>query len=131
MGKLTGKFVGSYVSENGNTVFRYEVSGTPEMLDAFRQAQGEYYREDQKTGKALYFTTRFSGDNVDLGIAEKSGKVYVDMSEFKKAESLVAQFGGNFAQELAKAKVAELMGNKSASATAQVPAADPSMLGKP
>ena len=39
------------------------------------------------------------------------GKIVPDMSAFEQAASLAKQFGGNFGNELAKATVAQLLGN--------------------
>ena len=96
-----------YTSKNGNTTFVYAVSGNDESLKAFKDAQGDYYREED--GVSLWFTTRFVGERCPLVITAK-GRVIADMSEYKKAESLVKQFGGNFGQELAKQAVAKLGG---------------------
>ena len=39
-----------------------------------------------------------------------NGNVVADMSDFRKAESLASQYGGNLGQELAKASAASLLG---------------------
>lgn len=100
----------SYRSKNGNTTFVYNVDGTPKQIEEFKTAQGDFYREDDKTGKPLWFTTRCIGNSGKLVITSK-GKVVPDMSAFEQASSLAKQFGGNFGNELAKASVAKLLGN--------------------
>lgn len=107
-------FVRSYRSQNGNVTFVYNVAGSDADLSAYKKAQGKFYREDE-SGTPLWFTTRFIGDHGKL-IITASGKIVPDMSEFDKQASLVEQFGGNFGAELAKASVANLLGNKKASA---------------
>jgi hypothetical protein len=106
---LQVKSVRDYVSKNGNATFVYEVSGEKGELAAFKKAQGTYYREDDKTGAPLWFTTRFIGDSGKLVITS-NGNVVADMSDFRKAESLASQYGGNLGQELAKASAASLLG---------------------
>lgn len=109
----------SYRSKNGNVTFVYTVKGSQTQLDEFKDAQGEYYREDDETGKPLFFTTRCIGDTGKLLITT-NGKVVPDMSEFDKQASLVEQFGGNFGEALAQHAVAQLLGTKVAPAPAPV-----------
>ena len=104
------KLARSYRSKNGNTTFVYNVDGTPKQVEEFKTAQGDFYREDDKTGKPLWFTTRCIGNSGKLVITSK-GKVVPDMSAFEQAASLAKQFSGNFGNELAKASVAKLLGN--------------------
>lgn len=102
------KLIRSYKSKNGNTVFVYSVTGTPAQIEAYKTAQGDNFREDDK-GAALWFTTRCVGNAGTLIITEK-GKVVPDMSAFEQAASLAKQYGGNFGQELAKMAAAQLVG---------------------
>lgn len=111
----------SYKSKNGNTVFVYAVSGKPEQLAKFKEASGEYFREDEK-GVALWFTTRCVGQTGTL-IITTNGKIVPDMSAFDQAASMAAQYGGNFGQELAKAAAAQLLGGNAPQATVATPAA--------
>jgi len=115
-----------YTSPKGNTVFVYAVSGTEQELADFKKAQGDFYREED--GTPLWFTTRFVGNTAPLVITSK-GKVIADLSEYKKAESLVKQFGGNFGQELAKQMISGLTGNNSNVAQSAPVDADPEGLG--
>ena len=124
---MKGKFLRSYVSKAGNDVFVYAVSGTPEQIAAFKTAQGDNIREAED-GTPLYFTTRYSGENISLGINQKGG-VFVDNSEFKKANSLVKQYGGNLGQEMAKAAAAKLIGGGGSTVTEAQPASSPANLG--
>lgn len=107
----------SYRSKNGNVTFVYVVTGSESQLAEYADAQGEHYREDDTTGKALWFTTRCIGDDGTL-IITTNGNVVPDMSEFDKQASLVEQFGGNFGEALANAAVANLLGTKAAPASA-------------
>jgi len=114
----------SYTSKNGNKVFVYTVTGTPEELAKFKAAQGENYRETE-AGVALWFTTRSVGNSGKL-IITTNGKVVPDMSAFDQAASLAKQYGGNLGEELAKAAAAQLLGgvHNSAPAVVNAPSAE-------
>jgi len=101
----------SYKSSKGNTVFVYAVSAKPEEVEQYKTASADYYREAED-GTPLWFTTRCIGQRGTLVITSK-GKIVPDMSAFEQAASLAKQFGGNFGNELAKATVAQLLGNGS------------------
>lgn len=115
------KLIRSYRSKNGNPTFVYSVSGNANDLAAFKEAQGEFYREDETTGSPLWFTTRCVGDNGKL-IITTNGKVVPDMSAYDQAASIAAQYGGNFGQELAKQAAMSILGNKGTSAPVETPA---------
>lgn len=100
--------VGSYRNKKGNLVFRYAVKGSEAQLEAYKQAQGEFYRETDD-GQALWFSSRNVGKRAEL-ILTSNGKIIADMSEFDAAASLAAQYGGNLGQELAKHAASVLMG---------------------
>mgnify|MGYP003658291339 CR=1 FL=1 len=112
---LKVKLVRDYVSQNGNATFVYEVTGDKESLASYKKIQGKYYREDKDTNAVLWFTTRCIGDDGELIITSK-GNVVPNMSEFRKAQSLTEQAGGNFGDALAKASVERLLGGKKPSA---------------
>lgn len=112
----------SYTSKKGNATFVYGVSGDEASMEAYQEAQGEFFREDSDTGKALWFTTRFVGKTGSL-IITTNGNVVPDMSKFDQAASLSAQYGGNLGTELAKAAAADLLGITSAPEAAAAPVA--------
>jgi len=99
----------SYRSKAGNTTFVYGVTGSKSELESFKNAQGEYYREDETTGEALWFTTRCVGNTGKLLITT-NGNIVPDMSAFDQAASIAAQYGGNFGQELAKQAAQNILG---------------------
>ena len=103
----------SYKSKNGNTVFVYAVSANAKDLEKFKEASGDFYREDTENGTPLWFTTRCIGNTGKLVITTK-GKVVPDMSAFEQAASLAKQYGGNFGQELARMAASALSGNQPA-----------------
>jgi hypothetical protein len=109
MQNLTAKFSRNYRSKKGNVVFIYEVSGNEKSIAAYEEAMGDNIRHDEVSGKALFFTTRYSGDNAKLLITS-NGRVVIDTSDFDKAASLAAQFGGNLGESLANAAAATLLG---------------------
>lgn len=114
------KLLRSYRSKNGNATFVYTVDGSTADMEAFKTAQGEYYREDDKSGKALWFTTRCIGPSGKL-IITTNGNIVPDMSAFDQAASLAAQYGGNFGEQLAKQAAQAILG-VSAPATESAPA---------
>ena len=107
----------SYRSKNGNATFVYGVKGNDADLQAFKAAQGDYYREDED-GTALWFTTRCIGQTGSL-IITTNGNVVPDMSAFDQAASLASQYGGNFGAELAKSAAAALLGTQASAPDAE------------
>lgn len=105
---LTITFLGDYISKAGNVTFRYSVDGKPEALAVFADVQGDYLREDESTGKYLWFTSRYCGDSATLIVNSDTGKIYPDMSEFRKQASLAKQFGGNLGDQIAQTAVSKL-----------------------
>jgi len=103
------KLLRSYRSKNGNPTFVYTVHGTADELDVYKDAQGDYYREDTISGEPLWFTTRCVG-TVGKLIITTNGNIVPDMSAFDQASSIAAQYGGNFGQELAKMSAASILG---------------------
>jgi len=99
--------------KNGKPVFVYEVTGTKEQLEAYREAQGEFSVIDDKTGKDLYFTTRGFGKKGKLMITSK-GNVAVDLSELHMLNSMAEQFGGVLGQEIVRAGLQDLNGGGTA-----------------
>ena len=104
------KLIRSYRSKNGNPTFVYSVNANATDLAAFKNAQGEYYREDEN-GSPLWFTTRCVGQSGKL-IITTNGNVVPDMSAFDQAASIAAQYGGNFGQELAKQAAQSIFGGR-------------------
>lgn len=91
---MKANFKRSYIKqETGNPVFVHEVTGTTEELAAFAKAQGEFLVKDEATGAILWFSPRYYGKSVKLGISTKSGKVYADTSSIQAANSLINQLG--------------------------------------
>jgi hypothetical protein len=114
------------LNKNGQptTVFVYSVNGTDEQLAAYKEAQGENYRESDD-GEPLWFSTRCVGDSGSL-ITTSKGTFAPDMSAFDKAASLATQYGGNLGQELARNAAASLLSSSNAPAASAVAAPAPS-----
>jgi len=100
----------SYRSKNGNPTFVYGVSGNASDLAAYKDAQGEFYREDETSGTPLWFTTRCVGQTGKL-IITTNDNIVPDMSAFDQAASIAEQYGGNFGQELAKQAAQDILGS--------------------
>lgn len=105
---LKAKLVGSYRKPvTGTKVFRFNVFGTEAELQQFESAQADNYRVDETTGKPMWFSSRYVGDNVDL-IITSNNQVVADDTEMTKLQSLVEQFGVDTARLiLAQQKSAE------------------------
>jgi len=106
--KMKINLIRSYRSKNGNATFVYGVKGNATDMEAFKEAQGDFYREDADA-TALWFTTRCVGQAGKL-IITTNGNVVPDMSAFDQASSLAAQYGGNFGAELAKSAAQAILG---------------------
>lgn len=102
------KFERSYRSKNGNTTFVYKVNANATDLASFKEAQGQYYREDTD-GAPLWFTTRCIGQTGTL-IITSNGNIVPDMSAFDQASSIAEQYGGNFGQALAQQAAQSILG---------------------
>ena len=113
----------SYKSKNGNRTFVYTVSGKPSDIEAYREAQGEFYREDDKTNNPLWFTTKCIGKTGTLIITD-NGNIVPDMSEYDEAASLAEQYGGNLGEMLAREAAQRLLGGRRSSSTSSSPAKD-------
>lgn len=100
---LKGKYVRFYVSKKGNDTFVYELSGTPEAIAAYKEAQGENLRhtDDDPSKPCLFFTTRVGATPVVEIVASRSGNYFIDNSKMKMAANLAAQNGGNLGQAIA------------------------------
>lgn len=98
----------SYRSKNGNTTFVYKVNANATDLASFKEAQGQYYREDTD-GAPLWFTTRCIGQTGTL-IITSNGNIVPDMSAFDQAASIAEQYGGNFGQALAQQAAQSILG---------------------
>lgn len=111
-------------SKTNVPVFVYSVEGTDAELVKLREVQGANHRTDKETGKDLWFTTRYAGDEAKL-IITQNNKVIADMSEFKKLDSLSKQFGGNLGEQIARQAAAMLFkGNSSEAQPKSVPTPD-------
>lgn len=108
---MKATFTRTYVKkETGNNVFVHSVTFANEAEhEIFKTAQGtKNYRVDPKTGDVLWFSPRYHGETFDL-IITSNNKVVADNASFAKAQSLAAQYGGNFGQELARASAQSLV----------------------
>ena len=120
---MRGKYTGTYISKNGNRVFKYDVTGSPEDIQAFEGTQQKVVINEE-TGNPIFFSTRFAGDDVELGVSEKQN-VYINTEELDKAASLVSQFDGAMADKLADRLLDGLLG-KAPAASVETPATEQS-----
>jgi hypothetical protein len=113
--KLKATYKRQYKKSKDNvakTVFVYGVTGTAEDLASYKTIQADNYRDD-KDGTPLWFNTSFVGDSATLGLSS-NGKIFADMAEFDKAQSMCSQYEGTaFGDALAKEMIAKLLGTPS------------------
>jgi hypothetical protein len=98
----------SYHKPNRNTTFVYRVIGNPSDLEAFKNIKGKHYCEDSD-GTPLWFTTCFVGREGKLIITD-DGEILPDMGLYDQAASIVAQYGGDLGQELARLAADKFLG---------------------
>ena len=107
---LKGKFVGQYrSSKTGNLVFKYDVIGK-EVAD-YEASKGSNVRHNDDTGNPLFFTTRYSGDNINFIKTNPEvgeGEWIVDTSEMDKLTSL-AESNPMLKEEIAKHMLAQIL----------------------
>ena len=87
---LKGKFEGQYRNANGTLVFKYGISGKADNIEAYEASKGDYLRHSDASGNALFFTTRYTGDNIKLTVTSE-GEWIVDTSDIDKMTSLAEQ----------------------------------------
>lgn len=122
---LKGKFVRNYrkartneqkaAGQPGTVVFVYEVSGSKELLEQYELIQDKNFVADDKTGTPLFFSTRYTGEVIDILITPND-RIVVDTSEFEKLASLANQASGPLAAALASRAADLIMGNVSRTA---------------
>lgn len=59
-------------SVKGGVLHVYAVSGPKTAIEQFEAIQGENFRTDEKTGKPVWFTKKFSGKFIQLEVRENS-----------------------------------------------------------
>lgn len=95
---LSAKLVGNYRKKvTGTLVFRFQVNGTAEEIQQYKDCMGDNLVLDETTGKPLYFTTRYISDNIKLLITSEN-KVVTDDTDIAKLQSLVQQYGADVAR---------------------------------
>tara|TARA_Y100000385_G_C12617510_1_gene435586 strand:- start:20 stop:418 length:399 start_codon:yes stop_codon:yes gene_type:complete len=87
---LKGKFEGQYRNANGTLVFKYGISGKSDSVEAYEGSKGDYLRHSDQSGSPLFFTTRYTGDNIKLTVTSE-GEWIVDTSDIDKMTSLAEQ----------------------------------------
>lgn len=111
---MKAKLLGQYrSSKTGNLVYRYELNGTQAEISAYQAIQGENFKLDDKSGKPLFFSTRYHGAVCTINFNRENTKVFVDTTEIDALQNLAAQYAGtptgdHLAAEIAKKMVADV-----------------------
>jgi hypothetical protein len=87
---LDGTFRSKTEKTKGQIRYRYSVKGTEENLEAYREAQGEYYAETED-GVPLFFTSQFLGKRSKIQITDK-GQIVSGSTELDMLNSLAMQY---------------------------------------
>lgn len=129
---MKGKFAKTYKKAGKDGIVRprfvYLLSGSPEDLAKYKESlesKGINYHEDEETGKPLFFSLNYTGDNVDI-IFTQDGRAIIDDSKLTTMSSLAEQAGGLVGQAIANQAAAMLLGQALApvaAPVAQAPAA--------
>lgn len=122
MSNLNATFLRTYPKKQKDgtykDVFVYVITGTPENIKRYEEAQGEFLVIDEKLGKHLWFTQNSIGRNGSIVVTDEH-KVYADLSEMKLQVSFIKSLGGNLGTELAKITAIQMTGGASTSAPKQ------------
>jgi hypothetical protein len=87
---LDGTFRSKTEKTKGQIRYRYTVKGTEENLEAYRDAQDEYYAETED-GVPLFFTSQFLGKKSKIQITDK-GQIVSGSTELDMLNSLAMQY---------------------------------------
>lgn len=114
----------SYPSKNvkGQWVYVYDVHGTDQELADYKNVKGANYRENETTGKPLFWTVEYFGPEIDL-IFTRTGNVVADTSNIRKANSLVNQM--SFMKDALAERMLDELGFGKRKAVTTTPVNDP------
>lgn len=83
--------------KNGKDVFVYAIHKiSAEDAETYEAIQGTKLRHDKDSGNMLFFSVRYSGEDITLNFNQDKTGVYVDTSEIDKARSIAEQYGADF-----------------------------------
>lgn len=94
--------------ETGNRVWKYDVTGTKEEIEAFKAAQDKVII-NEFTGNPIFFSVTNYGETVQLGISSK-GSVYANTEAMDALRDKIEQMGPEFAKALASEMAKEMLG---------------------
>ncbi len=81
---------GTFRNKSGKISFRYAVSGSAEALEAFKEARGEFYNEDEN-GVALFYSQQFLGKTGSIAVTD-NGKIVTGSNDLAMLNSLAEQY---------------------------------------
>lgn len=81
---------GTFRNKSGKISFRYAVSGSAEALEAFKEARGEFYSEDEN-GVALFYSQQFLGKTGSIAVTD-NGKIVTGSNDLAMLNSLAEQY---------------------------------------
>ena len=111
---------GTFRNKSGKISFRYAVSGSAEALEAFKEARGEFYSEDEN-GVALFYSQQFLGKTGSIAVTD-NGKIVTGSNDLAMLNSLAEQYPALASSPGGLAVLKSMMGG---SDTMPAPAATP------
>jgi len=111
---------GTFRNKSGKISFRYAVSGSAEALEAFKEARGEFYSEDEN-GVALFYSQQFLGKTGSIAVTD-NGKIVTGSNDLAMLNSLAEQYPALANSKDGLAMLKSMMGSSDI-ITAQAPAA--------
>lgn len=114
---LKGRLIDSYVSRNGNPVFKYELTGTAEEIGKFEASQQVVHKTDN--GNPIFFSAQNGGQTVNVGVSQKSGRAYIadlteqadraDLAKYERQANGGSKVGELMLQALVAEKAKEIL----------------------
>jgi hypothetical protein len=108
---LDGTFRSKTEKTRGQLRYRYTVKGTEENLEAYRDAQDEYYAETEN-GTALFFSSQFLGKKSKIQITDK-GQIVSGSTELDMLNSLAMQYPALAATDSGMKMLRDMLGSMS------------------
>ena len=114
-------FTNAKTSKSGKSVhmYVYLVSGSKSELASFKEASGDFYKEDETTGKPLWFTSNPIGKSGNLKVTTNGNIVHSNV-DMDMAASMTAKYGGNFGNILGTALLGQILGTNGTAPSAVV-----------
>jgi hypothetical protein len=106
---LDGTFRSKTEKTRGKIRYRYTVKGTEEALEAYREAQGDYYAESED-GTPLFYSANFVGKRSKIQITDK-GQIISGSTQLDMLNSLAEQYPALAATDSGMKMLRDMLGS--------------------